>query len=97
MPTFSPFRPDRQRRGVRAWLRRADGRLACLSFAGVPLVDADGTLIGARGVGRDVTEEERSTGALATALRREALIDAVLQETRSGCSPRACWPARRAR
>ncbi|WP_337876667.1 diguanylate cyclase domain-containing protein [Elioraea sp.] len=83
MPTFSPFRPDRQRRGVRAWLRRADGRLACLSFAGVPLVDADGTLIGARGVGRDVTEEERSTGALATALRREALIDAVLQETRS--------------
>ncbi|WP_439577912.1 diguanylate cyclase domain-containing protein [Elioraea sp.] len=82
-PGFSPFRPDRQRRGVRAWLRRADGRLACLSFAGVPLVDADDRLIGARGVGRDVTEEERRTGALATALRREALIDAVLAETRT--------------
>jgi diguanylate cyclase (GGDEF)-like protein/PAS domain S-box-containing protein len=83
VPAFSPFRPDRQRRGVRAWLRRADGRLACLSFAGVPLVDADDRLIGARGVGRDVTEEERRTGALATALRREALIDAVLAETRT--------------
>lgn len=83
MPTFSPFRPDRQRRGVRAWLRRADGRLACLAFAGVPLVDAEGVLVGARGVGRDVTEEEQRTCALATALRREALIDAVLHETRS--------------
>lgn len=82
-PTFSPFRPDRQRRNVRAWLRRADGRLACLSFAGVPLVDDEGVLIGARGVGRDVTDEERSTGALATALRREALIDAVLHATRT--------------
>lgn len=83
LPPFSPFRPDRQRRGVRAWLRRADGRLACLSFAGVPLVDAAGRTIGARGVGRDVTEEERRTGALAAALRREALIDAVLAETRA--------------
>jgi diguanylate cyclase (GGDEF)-like protein/PAS domain S-box-containing protein len=83
LPPFSPFRPDRQRRGVRAWLRRADGRLACLSFAGVPLVDADDRVIGARGVGRDVTEEERRTDALATALRREALIDAVLAETRT--------------
>jgi diguanylate cyclase (GGDEF)-like protein/PAS domain S-box-containing protein len=80
---FSPFRPDRQRRSVRAWLRRADGSLACLSFAGVPLIDAEDRLIGARGVGRDVTEEERRTGALATALRREALIDAALAETRS--------------
>jgi diguanylate cyclase (GGDEF)-like protein/PAS domain S-box-containing protein len=80
---FSPFRPDRQRRGVRSWLRRADGRLACLSVAAVPLVDAADRPAGARGVGRDVTEEERRTGALATALRREALIDAVLTEARA--------------
>jgi diguanylate cyclase (GGDEF)-like protein/PAS domain S-box-containing protein len=80
---FSPFRVQRQRRGVRAWLRRADGSLACMSFAGVPLIGPDGSVIGARGVARDVTEEEERNAALAAALRREALTDAVLQEARA--------------
>ncbi|WP_291297897.1 diguanylate cyclase domain-containing protein [Elioraea sp.] len=80
---FSPFRVQRQRRGVRTWLRRADGTLACMSFAGVPLIGPDGTIIGARGVARDVTEEEERNGALAASLRREALTDAILQEART--------------
>jgi len=80
---FSPFRVQRQRRGVRAWLRRADGSLACMSFAGVPLIGPDGAVIGARGVARDVTEEEERNAALAAALRREALTDAILQEARA--------------
>lgn len=80
---FSPFKVHRQRRGVRAWLRQADGSLACMSFSGVPLVGPGGTHIGARGVARDVTEEEEKTAALAVALRREALTDAILQEARA--------------
>lgn len=80
---FSPFRVQRQRRGVRAWLRRADGSLACMSFAGVPLIGPRGEIIGARGVARDVTEEEERNAALAASLRREALTDAILQEARS--------------
>ncbi|QXM24369.1 sensor domain-containing diguanylate cyclase [Elioraea tepida] len=82
-PPFSPFRVERQRRGVRAWLRRADGSLACMSFAGVPLFGPDGQIAGARGVARDVTEEEERNAALAAALRREALTDAVLEEARA--------------
>jgi diguanylate cyclase (GGDEF)-like protein/PAS domain S-box-containing protein len=80
---FSPFRVQRQRRGVRSWLRRADGTLACMSFAGVPLVGPNGAIIGARGVARDVTEEEERNASLAAALRREALTDAILQEARA--------------
>ncbi|MCS6853400.1 MAG: diguanylate cyclase [Elioraea sp.] len=82
-PAFSPFRPEAQTRGVRAWLRRADGELVCLSFAAVPLYDQAGRLSGARGLARDVTEEERRSASLAAALRREALIDAILQEART--------------
>lgn len=81
--SFSPFRVQRQRRGVRAWLRRADGSLACMSFAGVPLIGPNGEIIGARGVARDVTEEEERNAALAAALRREALTDAILREARA--------------
>jgi diguanylate cyclase (GGDEF)-like protein/PAS domain S-box-containing protein len=80
---FSPFRVQRQRRGVRSWLKRADGSLACMSFAGVPLIGRDGSIIGARGVARDVTEEEEKNAALAASLRREALTDAILQEARA--------------
>jgi len=80
---FSPFRVQRQRRGLRAWLRRSDGSLACMSFAGVPLYGPDGAVIGARGVARDVTEEEERNGSLAAALRREALTDAILREARA--------------
>lgn len=82
-PAFSPFRPEAQSRGARAWLRRADGELVCLSFAAVPLHDPTGRVSGARGVARDVTEEEKRTACLAAALRREALIDAILQEART--------------
>lgn len=80
---FSPFRVQRQRRGVRSWVRRADGTLACMAFAGVPLIGPDGHIIGARGVARDVTEEEERNASLAASLRREALTDAILQEARS--------------
>ncbi len=82
-PAFSPFRPLDQGRGARAWLRRADGELTCLSFAAVPLFDQAGRVSGARGVARDVTEEEKRSACLAAALRREALIDAILQEART--------------
>jgi diguanylate cyclase (GGDEF)-like protein len=39
------------------WLRRADGASDCLVVAAVPRIDATGAWLGARGVGRRVTEQ----------------------------------------
>jgi len=37
-----------------------DGRLHHLSVSGAPIVDSDGTIIGYRGIGRDITNERRN-------------------------------------
>ncbi len=79
---FDPFRPDAPRRGRQAWLRRVDGSLACLVFSVAPLLDAEGRIIGARGLGIDVTEEQAATAAAAGALRRGAMIDHILARMR---------------
>ena len=58
---FNPFRPPRHLRRRRAWLRRPDGSSICLAFAAAPLLDAQGSCIGARGVGQDTTEQRTTT------------------------------------
>ncbi len=75
---FSPFRPTVALRRRRAWLRRADGTLACLSFAAAPLLDLEGRIVGARGVGVDVTEQDGQDAQLAAALRRAEVVDHIL-------------------
>lgn len=80
---FDPFRAVRPVNGIRAWVRRGDGTLACVAVAAVPLFDAEGRVAGTRGIARDVTEEEERSAGVARLLRKEALIDSVLSATRT--------------
>ncbi len=75
---FNPFRPVTPTRDRRAWLKRADGTTACLSFATAPMRDPRGCLLGARGVAQDVTEADDGDEALAAAVRRGEVIDHIL-------------------
>jgi diguanylate cyclase (GGDEF)-like protein/PAS domain S-box-containing protein len=79
---FNPFRPTGSVRRRRAWLRRADGGSICMAFAAAPLLDAEGRIIGARGIGQDVTEQDQHDAAMAAALRRGELIDHILWRMR---------------
>ena len=80
---FDPFRPSGEIRGRRAWLRRIDGTPVCLAFQVMPLLDADGLVVGARGIGQDVTEQDDLEARTATALRRGEVLDFVLARMRS--------------
>lgn len=75
---FNPFRPTILLRSRRAWLRRSDGSIACLSFAAAPLLDPEGRIVGARGLGMDVTEQDGHDAQVATALRRGEVVDHML-------------------
>ena len=79
---FDPFHPAAPLRGRHAWLRRADGGLACLVFAAAPLLDAEGRTIGARGMAIDVTAENGAAATSAAALRRGAMVDHILARMR---------------
>jgi diguanylate cyclase (GGDEF)-like protein len=82
MTGFNPFRPAAALRGRRAWIRRGDGSVACLVFAAAPLLDAAGRIIGARGLGMDITDQDGREGFAATALRRATVIDGILSRMR---------------
>jgi PAS domain S-box-containing protein len=64
---------------VEAIVTTLDGRTACMSFTGAPLRDADGELVGAVAIGRDITDrlrreaEQRETMAREQAARQRAL------------------------
>lgn len=75
---FNPFRPTAAVRRRRAWLRRADGGVACLVFAAAPLKDDKGRIIGARGMGVDLTEQDSHEAKVAAALRRGEVIEHIL-------------------
>jgi diguanylate cyclase (GGDEF)-like protein/PAS domain S-box-containing protein len=79
---FNPFRPPGPVRRRRAWLRRPDGGSVCMAFAAAPLLDARGEMIGARGVGQDVTEQDAHDAAMAASLRRVELLDHILWRMR---------------
>jgi len=75
---FSPFRPTAELRGRRAWLKRNDGTPACLRFAVAPLCDPQGRIIGARGIGVDITTQDAREAQIAAALRRGEVLDHIL-------------------
>jgi len=79
---FNPFRPTEPVRLRRAWLRRADGSSVCFTFAAAPLVDGNGQVIGARGVGQDVSLQDNHDTEVATALRRTEVLDHILWRMR---------------
>ena len=53
---FNPFRVTTPVRRRRAWLQRADGSAVMLAFSAAPLLDAEGRIVGTRGMGVDWTE-----------------------------------------
>jgi diguanylate cyclase (GGDEF)-like protein len=78
----NPFRPTAEIRGRRAWLKRPDGTPVCFCFAAAPLLDDEGHIIGARGAGHDMSEEEGWDAAVTTALRRGEVMDEILLRVR---------------
>jgi diguanylate cyclase (GGDEF)-like protein len=81
-PGYNPFRPLAPVRGRRAWLRRPDGSTLCLAFAAAPLLDAEGRIVGARGIGQDTTQQDGHDAAVAGALRRGEVLDHILWRMR---------------
>lgn len=79
---FNPFAPAAPMRRRRAWLRRPSGQAVCLAFATAPLLDPQGRIIGARGVGQDVTEQDGYDAAVAASLRRGEVVDHILWRMR---------------
>jgi len=75
---FDPFRPTVRTRGRRAWLKRPDGNSVCLVFSAAPLLDAQGQVVGARGVGQDITEQDIHESRLAATLRRSQVVEHIL-------------------
>lgn len=86
---FDPFRVSAKVRHREAWLKRGDGRIACLSFCATPIRDASGRIAGARGVGVDLTEFDRQAAQSAAAERRAEVVDQVMR-----CIAREVIPSR---
>jgi diguanylate cyclase (GGDEF)-like protein len=74
----NPFRAALPVRSRRAWLNRADGTLACMSFACAPLLDAEGIQVGTRGIGTDDTAADEQQANLAAAFRRSEVISEIV-------------------
>ncbi|HEX4171082.1 MAG TPA: diguanylate cyclase [Acetobacteraceae bacterium] len=75
---FNPFRLTAPVHRRRAWLKRTDGSPVMLSFSGAPLLDAQGRVIGARGLGIDWTEFDTDASRIAASLRRGEVLDNIL-------------------
>ena len=78
LPGFNPFRPTARTRGRRAWLRRPDGSPVCLTFSAAPILDDQGQIVGARGIGQDITEQDLHEAQMAASLRRSQVVDHIL-------------------
>jgi diguanylate cyclase (GGDEF)-like protein len=81
-PGFNPFRPSGPVRNRRAWLRRPDGGSVCMAFSAAPLFDAQGEIVGARGVGQDMSQQDAHDAIVAASLRRVELLDHILWRMR---------------
>lgn len=75
---FNPFRITAPVHRRRAWLKRADGSAAMVAFSAAPLFDAEGRIVGARGMGVDLTELDDDAGRVAASLRRGEVLDHIL-------------------
>jgi diguanylate cyclase (GGDEF)-like protein/PAS domain S-box-containing protein len=85
--TAVPFETHRPVEEVELAFRRADGTVAILSAAAVPLLGEHGEWRGARGVCRDVTEARARDAALARARHRERLYAEIVAAIRDVVEP----------
>ncbi len=86
---FNPFSVTRQRRRRRVWLRHADGTAACLLLSSEPLPTAGGTeATGAvRGIGTDITVQDRYDARLASDLLQQENVWLILARMRDALLP----------
>lgn len=82
-----PFVSRTPMENVEMWMRRADGKTACVVLSTVPLIDDSGAWIGARGSAKDVTEERAAEAELSRARRREQLLSYVVGTIRDEVDP----------
>ncbi|MFT6508729.1 MAG: diguanylate cyclase (GGDEF)-like protein/PAS domain S-box-containing protein [Parvibaculaceae bacterium] len=69
------------------WIRSAHGKELCLRYSARPVFDLENNLIGARGVGRDVTEEKLKERETQAVRRRDDLIAAIAHATQRATTP----------
>ena len=69
-PSVWPFEADAQLEAVEVFLQRKDGSIGCFEVSCLPVRDAKGTWLGARGVARDVTEARERVDALRRAQKK---------------------------
>ena len=75
---FNPFRVTVPVRRRLAWLQRANGRPVLLAVSAAPLIDAEGRILGTRGMGVDWSEFDNSAARVASSLRRGEVLDHIL-------------------
>jgi len=84
-----PFLTRRRIENEEAWLRRSDGRSACVVVSAMPLLSKDGAWIGARGVCRDVTETRDREATLTRVRNRERVLTRIVRAFRDEVNPEA--------
>lgn len=80
------FQGDRP--SAEVWMRDAGGKAVCQHILAMPLLDETGRKQGARGLGRDITEEKARAQDLATARHRERLLVHFFRVLRQADNPR---------
>lgn len=83
----TPFFTDRRIENSEVWLKRHDGRSACVVVSAMPLVGPDGSWRGARGVCRDVTESREREATLARVRNRERVLTRIVRSFRDEVNP----------
>lgn len=80
------FLPPTEPRRQRVWLRCANGSVACVLMIVAPLKTANGELIGARGFGINLTEDDAASARMAAELRRNDVLEYILASVRKRIS-----------
>lgn len=83
----APFFTSRRLENTEVWLKRSDGRAACVVVSATPMVGADGSWQGARGVCRDVTESREREATLARVRNRERVLTRIVRSFRDEVNP----------
>ncbi|TAL02130.1 MAG: diguanylate cyclase [Rhodospirillaceae bacterium] len=84
-----PFLTTRRIENEEFWLKRADGRPACVMVSAMPLLDSRGVWAGARGVCRDVTEIRDRENTLSRVRNRERVLTRIVRAFRDEVDPEA--------